>query len=678
MPLLAYMRNSRRLFLTLSLLLLLATVLGGCSGNPNVRKQKFYAQAVVDFDRGKYPEAVISLRRALQVDPRFVEAHYKLAQCHERQGSWAAAFQELQRTIDLQPDNWRAQVELGQILLAAGKNADAKDRAMLVMHSDPKNIDARILLSNADALLGNSNDALEEARDAVTMGPDRLAVYINLAVIEERAGAVEDAEAHLERAASLDPSSIEPIMALGTLYKRQKRWREAEKQFQAAVVLAPKNPVPRTALAGTSQNIGQEAEAERVLSDAKQQSPDDPAMYRLLGDYYIARSDSARAVREFGALFVQHRRDLQVQKTYIQLLILNHRLDEATTLANELLNSSSRDAEALLLQGQIQIQRAHFDDSVTTLQQAVKLAPDSAFGHYQLGVAFHGKGNVQQGRLRTEQKRWAEAEDAYRKALLREPNSLDALEGLVDLDFRRGRASNAIRLIQTQLERTPDNSPLYSLLGQALLRNGKPAEAEQALTRATDLDKQNVGALILLGQAQASRGATDRAISNLQHALELFPTSVRLYVDLASLYESQGNWQKAETLYQKALSIQSDDAFAANNLAYLMLEHGGDVNVALTLAQTARRGLQGMPNSADTLGWAYYQNGSFSAAAPLLEEAVRKAPFNSTYLYHLGLIYAKLKYSARARDQFERAISIDPKSPIAERARSALSQVTGS
>src|SRR6266478_4273818 len=237
------------------------------------------------------------------------------------------------------------------------------------------------------------------------------------------------------------------------------------------------------------------------------------------------------------------------------------------------------------------------------------------------------------------------------------------------MPIARRYCENAIRLIQTQLERTPDNSPLYFLLGQALLRNGRPGEAAQALTRATELDKQNVGALVLLGRAQASRGDTDLAISNYQHAIELVPNNVRLYVDLAGLYELQGDWLKAESLYQKVLSIQPDDAYAANNLAYLMLEHGGNINVALTLAQTARRGLQGMPNSADTLGWAHYHNGAFSAAAPLLEEAVRKVPSNSTYLYHLGLIYAKLKDDSRARDLFERAISIDPKSPIAERAR---------
>ena len=115
-----------------------------------------------------------------------------------------------------------------------------------------------------------------------------------------------------------------------------------------------------------------------------------------------------------------------------------------------------------------------------------------------------------------------------------------------------------------------------------------------------------------------------------------------------------GDWQKAQSLHEKALAIQPDYAPAANDLAYLMLEHGGDLNVALTLAQTARRGLPTLPNSADTLGWAYYHGGSFSVAAPLLEEAVKKEPSNSTYHYHLGLTYQKLKQPARARAELQR------------------------
>jgi Tfp pilus assembly protein PilF len=48
-----------------------------------------------------------------------------------------------------------------------------------------------------------------------------------------------------------------------------------------------------------------------------------------------------------------------------------------------------------------------------------------------------------------------------------------------------------------------------------------------------------------------------------------------------------------------------------------------------------------------------------------------------TYHYHLGLTYQKLNDLARARTEFEKAISLDPKSPLANEARRALSQTTG-
>jgi tetratricopeptide (TPR) repeat protein len=109
-----------------------------------------------------------------------------------------------------------------------------------------------------------------------------------------------------------------------------------------------------------------------------------------------------------------------------------------------------------------------------------------------------------------------------------------------------------------------------------------------------------------------------------------------------------------------------------------MLEHGGDLNVALSLAQTARRGLPTLPNSADTLGWAYYHGGSFSVAAPLFEEAVKQEPSNPTYHYHLGLTYQKLNESVRARAELQRAITINPKSSVADQARHAINQGLGS
>jgi tetratricopeptide (TPR) repeat protein len=740
----------------------------GCLSNPTAKKQKFYDQGLRDFDKQKYPEAIVSFTRALQFDPRFAEAHYQLAQCHQRQSNWAGAIRELQRTVELQPDNAAAQIDLGRIILAGGKNQDARDRAMAVLHSEPNNLDAELLLSNADALMGHLKDARAEAQDAVAIAPDQIRSYINLAIIEQKAGAEEEAELVLSKAQSIDPRSATPRMALGQLYQRHSRFADAKAEFEAAIALAPADPQPRTALAAIDLQLGDSSSAEKVFADAKQQVPDNPAIYRLLGDYYMLQANFTAALSEFGALSSRYQADLPVRKTYIQLLILNHRADEATQLNDAILATNPRDPESLVLRGQIQIQQNHVDEAILTLRQALSSDSASATGHYQLGVAFQKKGQPEQadgewhtavrlrpdllqawsalgtsaaqradwrnlepiatqilkinprvpdgylfhatamfnqgdataaendfkqliqiapqsvlgyvklGQLRAQQKRWPEAEASYRQALSKEPNSQAAIQGLVTLDFARNRPVDAVRLLQAQIETTSGDATLYYLLGQAQLKNAQPVEAGHSLTRSISLDNQNVGAMTMLAQLQASQGNVEQGIATYQRAIELAPSKIELYVGLGALYESQGDWQKAEVLHQKALSLRPDYAPAANDLAYLMLEHGGDLNVALSLAQTARRGLPTLSNSADTLGWAYYHGGSFSVAAPLFEEAVKKEPTNPTYHYHLGLTYQKLNESTRARAELQRAIAISPKSPVADQARQAISQGFGS
>src|SRR6266513_5277629 len=382
-------------------LLLLAALVAGCSLDPNVRKLKFLRQGDLYFEKGKY-----------------AEANYKRAQCLLRQSSWAAAFQELSRTVDLQPQNWPAHLDLGQLLLVGGKPQEAKDRAILILQGNPKHADAQILLSDADAALGNLEDALEEARTATEMAPDPSASLINLGMIQARTSAFDDAEASLKKAQSLDPGSITPLLALANLYERQRRWADAEKEFQSATSLTPKSTVPRMGLAGLYDAQVQDSLAEKVLTDSKQQLSDDPAAYRMLGDYYLRHGENAKALAEFGALSAAHQNDPTVRKTYIQLLISNGRIDEANPLNDAILKKTPQDAEALILKGQIQLQQKKVDESIPSLEQALKYAPDDAMGHYQLRSAFQQEGNTQQ------------AKSEWREAVRLRPNFSEAWKAL--------------------------------------------------------------------------------------------------------------------------------------------------------------------------------------------------------------------------------------------------------
>jgi Flp pilus assembly protein TadD len=178
----------------------------------------------------------------------------------------------------------------------------------------------------------------------------------------------------------------------------------------------------------------------------------------------------------------------------------------------------------------------------------------------------------------------------------------------------------------------------------------------------------------MLARAQVAKGSVDQAIAGYQRAMQSNPRDVRIYISLASLLETRGDWQQAEDLYKKALAIQPDYPVAANNLSYLMLEHGGDVSVALTLAQTARKGLPDLPSTADTLGWAYYNQGAYTSAIDTLKEAVKQTPDSATFHYHLGMAYEKANNHALAKKELEQALQISPNYSEADKIRKILAE----
>ena len=139
--------------------------------------------------------------------------------------------------------------------------------------------------------------------------------------------------------------------------------------------------------------------------------------------------------------------------------------------------------------------------------------------------------------------------------------------------------------------------------------------------------------------------------------------------------EMQGRTPEAQQRYVKALEIEPRSAAAANNLAWLYATRGGNLDVALQLAQTAKAGLPDSPEVSDTLGWVYYKKGLKDVAIGPLEQAVRAVPGKATYHFHLGMAYLSANDWAKARASLQRALALDPNFDGAEDARKALASV---
>jgi len=302
------------------------------------------------------------------------------------------------------------------------------------------------------------------------------------------------------------------------------------------------------------------------------------------------------------------------------------------------------------------------------LKKAIEIAPQSPVGYSHLAG------------LRLAQKQYSEAEKLDEQALDRDPNAIEALQGLLNLYLVEKQPAKALARLNQQIAKSPSNGSFYLIQAKLLLAGGDAKMAEAAAQKAADLSPKNEEALLMLIQAQMAAGSTDQAAVTCRRAIEQSPHDVRPILFLAQVQESQGDWKNAEQTYHKALQLQPDNAMAANNLAYLMLEHGLNTDVALSLAQTGRRGMPDEPSAADTLGWAYYHKGTYQSAVDLLEEAAKEdaakqsAKRDANIYYHLGLSYEKLGDKARAKAEFERALQITP-NPHANEIKLALAEL---
>src|SRR5438105_8459999 len=111
----------------------------GCSRDPEMAKRRYLESGQRYMEKGKFKEASIQFRNALQLDPRFVEAYYKLASVHIALREWQEAFNALQEAVELDPSRMDAHLSLGMLYLSAREFDRAADEGKVVLQPDPRN-----------------------------------------------------------------------------------------------------------------------------------------------------------------------------------------------------------------------------------------------------------------------------------------------------------------------------------------------------------------------------------------------------------------------------------------------------------------------------------------------------------------------------------------------------------
>ena len=595
------------------------------------RSGTYLTLAAVQVNAKQIAEAEENFKKAVQLDPKSVPALLALGDFYLQQRRWSDAEQQYRRAIELEPKNRPPRTALARLYLAQGQKAQAEQVVVEAKKALPIDSENYRMLGDFYFNTGQFDKALSEYASLYQEHPKDLRVkknYVQLLILGDR---LDEAARLNDEILKANAKDVDALIYEGQILNRQQRANDAIPILQAALKTEPDNEVGHYNLGIAFIQVGNMAQAESEWREAVRIRPTMIAAQQALAELALRKGDSEL-------------------------------LDKS---AEQLIAAEPDSPNGYIFRATARVARKDLVGTEADLKKATEVAPQSPKGYAALG------------RLRASQNRFSEAERLYEQALERDPNYFDAMQGLVSIYMQQKQPVKALARLNAQIAKTPSNSAYYLLQGMVLIGTKDLEKAEAALQKAGELNKNNFDALLLLAKVQNLRGSVDQAVAGYERSIQINPRDVRSYVLLGTLEESRGNWQKAQALYQKALQAEPDYPVAANNLAYLLLEHNGNPDVALSYAQVARRGMPDTPNSADTLAWAYYQKGAYELAIDLLEEAVKKVPQNPTYHYHLGLAYLKTNKQAQAKEHLERALQINPKYPHADEIRKAVSELAG-
>src|SRR5271166_3839767 len=290
----------RKRYIVSIVMLALLVGLAGCTRNPDAAKRKYVESGMKYMDQKKYESAVIQFKKALQIDPRYSEAHYELGQAELAQQHWAAAFREFSSAIDQDPNNVKAHLAMGTMWWQARKYTEAEEHARFVVEHDPNNLDGYMLLGNI--LLGEKHpqEAIDIYTKASALKPNDAGPYLNRAVAYNSLKQEGPAEEDLNKAISVDPKATQAYYALSNFYMNKGDQKKAEEVLRLAIQnSSPEDPVPYLRLASLMLHEGRKSDGELVVQQLRGKQPNSAAVATAIGDYYVASRNPEAAIKEY-------------------------------------------------------------------------------------------------------------------------------------------------------------------------------------------------------------------------------------------------------------------------------------------------------------------------------------------------------------------------------------------
>jgi len=594
-------------------------------------KRGYVEKGNILFQQGKYEDAAINYRKAIQKDPNYGEAYYRLGLDAGKQNKPLDAYNALSRASQLLPTNLEVKAKFADLCL----------EYYLKDPTHPQKLYHQIQQSASELLAQNPNsfdglqlegflaredrkpqDAIAYFRSALQVQPWNAQVTTALIQTLLEDGRYPEAEKTALELISREKTYGPVYDVLYSFYFKANRVADAENIAKLKVANNPKHSSYIVQLAGHYARVQKLTEVRETLQKLLDDPKDFPDAQLRVGDFYLSEKDYPQAIRYYEAAERSNPNDkVGLEKRAMVAMLVASKYDDATRLVDQILKEQPTDEVALRMRADLLINTGKPENGAA----AVEILQNLMNSHrnetdpvlrLNLGRAYRLKGDLGAAR--------AEFEEAVRERK----------------DFAAA-----------QFE-----------LGRIYLARRQPTEALQAANAAVALRPSDRRARLLQAWSLATTGDTTKARALLEQLIKEAPKDTQARQQLGLLSLQQGNYREAVGLLDDLREDGDPTVVTSLASAYMGLREFDKARATLS---DALKQSPGSPLLRQQMAEATALSGEYDLAVAQFQKLIAEDPKSAQYRLRLAEVYQAKRDQKNALLCFQQAHQLAPEDATA-------------
>jgi putative PEP-CTERM system TPR-repeat lipoprotein len=628
--------------------------------------------------------AVIQFKAALQKDPSSAQARYLLGKALLDAGDPSGATLELSKAMDAQYDQTQVLPVLARALLLSGGARKLTTLYSTITLPD-KLADASLKTSVANAwgVLGEFKKAQSTLAAALDEAPDYAPGVILGARVAASEGRADEALAAADRVLKADPGNYDAWQLRGEVLASSKQQTAAAiEAFSKALAAQPAYLPAHQSLVVIYVKANKLAEAKAQVEKLRAVLPRHPQTIFLQAQMALAEKDLP-AANEFAQQLLRGLPD------NVPVLLL---AGTVSALKGELVLAEAQFGKAIQLAPETAYARRGLAKVQLRVAQPAKALQSiepitRADSRDAEALSLAGEAQLQLGNAPA-------AEDFFNRAAQLAPNDPRLRTSLALLKLAHGEAVSAFQQLESISAANPTDTFTDLALVSARLKRKEYDAALAAIDVLAKKQPQSITALDLRGRVQIARKDYRAAREAFEQALVIDPAFFTATANLAAMDVQEGHREQARLRLEAAVKGNARNSRARMALADLRLQEGAPLTEvqqiladgiqanptdpaprlhliellllkrqfkpALTVAQEASASLPGDADLTDALGRAQAQSGDTQQAISSFKKLAALEPISARAHIRLADVYKASGNKEGAAASLRRAIEIDP------------------